>query len=253
MPAPHDIKYDKEKVSFNLARLKIHGHNLEIVVDPDKAVEYKTAMKARSSKHMAEVGEPDVSEVLKSEEIFHDAHKGQLASEHFLEEALGTSDPLKVAEKLLLDGEIQLTAEHRKRILDAKRRQIIQIIHKNAIDPTTNLPHPAERIERMLGETHFRVDEYKKAEDQVDQAVHALKPVIPIKFDVKRIEVTVYQEFAHKVYGTLKQNKVLKESWNNDGSLTMVFEVPAGLRVEFIDRINEMTHGNVEINVLEDE
>lgn len=251
-PGPHERTYEKEKVSFNLAKLKMHGENLEIVVDADKAIEYKTALKYRKQKDMAEVGEPDIREVLKSEDIFHDAHKGELASENFLKEVFGTDEPLDIAKRILLDGVIQLTSEHRKRILDSKMKQIIQIIHRNAVDPTNGMPHPISRIERMLEGVHFRVDEYKKAEDQVQDALHALKPVIPIKFEMKTIQVKVYGETAQKVYGNLKQNKVLRESWNTDGSLTMVFEIPAGLRVEFIDKVNEMTHGGAEIEVLDE-
>ena len=251
-PGPHEKTYTKEKVSFNLAKLKVHGENIEIVVDPDMAVEYKTALRLRKEKDMAEVGEPDVRDVLRSEEIFHDAHKGELASEHFLQDTFGTSEPIDVAKKILLDGEIQLTAEYRKSILDAKRKQIIEIIHRHAVDPTTGMPHPTSRIERMLEGVHFRVDEYKKADDQVQDALHALKPVMPIKFDVKQIQVKIYGDTAHKVYGSLKQHKVIRESWNTDGSLTMVFEVPAGLRVEFVDKINEMTHGGAEVDIIEE-
>lgn len=247
-----NIRYDKEKVSFNLARLKVAGHNLEIVIDADVAIEYKTALRARKEKDMAEVGEPDLRDVLKSEEIFYDAQKGQLASENFLLEEFNTAEPLKIAERILMNGEIQLTAEHRKRIMDNKRKQIIEIIHRHAIDPTTGLPHPVSRIERMLEGVHFKIDQYRRAEDQVDDAMHQLKPIIPIKFDTKQIEAKIYGEFAHNVYGVLKQYKVLHEAWNSDGSLTMLFEVPAGIRVEFIDKINEMTHGNVEITVVEE-
>ncbi len=252
MPGANEKTYEKEKVSFNLARLKTHGEVLEVVIDPDKAIEYKTAIKKRHEKKMPEVGEPELREVLRSEEIFHDAHKGELASENFLKETFGTDEPLEIAEKILIDGEIQLTAEHRKSVMDAKRRKIIEILHKHSIDPTSGMPHPVSRLERMLEGVHFRVDEYKKAEDQVEEALHVLKPVMPIKFDIKRISVKIYGEVAHKVYGNLKQHKVLRESWNNDGSLSMTFEVPAGLRVEFIDKINEMTHGGAEIEVLED-
>ena len=250
-PGPHEKIYEKERVSFNLAKLKMHGENIEIVVDPNMAIDYKSALRRRKEKEMEEVGEPDIREVLKSEEIFHDAHKGELASEHFLKNVFGTSEPIDVAKKILLDGEIQLTAEHRKQIMDSKRKKIIEIIHRHAVDPTNGMPHPVSRIERMLEGVHYRIDEYKKAEDQVDDVLHVLKPIMPIKFDTKRIRVTIFGETAQKVYGTLKQYKVLKESWNTDGSLTMVFETPAGLRVEFIDKINEMTHGGAEVEVLE--
>ncbi|MFP4656838.1 MAG: hypothetical protein ACLFNK_04645, partial [Candidatus Woesearchaeota archaeon] len=105
MTRPYDKTFDDERVSFNMARIRMHGHVFEVVVDPDAAVEYKSALKARKEKHMAEVGEPDIRDVLKSEEIFHDAHKGQLASEHLLTEIFGTSEPVEVARQILLDGE----------------------------------------------------------------------------------------------------------------------------------------------------
>lgn len=253
MTGPHGKVFDKEKVSFNLARMKMQGHNLEIVVDPDAAIKYKTALKARKEKHMPEVGEPDIRDVLRSEEVFHDASRGQLASENFLKEAMGTSDPVEIARVILLDGEIQLTAEHRKRIIQDKMKRIVNMIHKYTIDPKSGYPHPVERIERLLDGVHFKVDQYKKAEDQLEEAVHLLKPVVPIKFDTKMISAKIFKEYAPKVYGDLKRHKVVKESWNDDGSLTMVFEVPAGLRVEFVDELNNMTHGNIEIEVSEAE
>ena len=96
----------------------------------------------------------------------------------------------------------------------------------------------------------MKIDEYKKPEDQIDEILHKIKPIIPIKFDKKQIEVKIFREFAPKVYGDMKQYRVMRESWNTDGSLTMVIEVPAGLKVEFIDKVNSLTHGNVEVRVL---
>ena len=252
MSGPHNIKYDKEKVFFNLGRLKTNGEILEVVVDPDLAVEFVESVKSRKDPEMPEVGEPDIREVLKSEDIFHDASKGQLASENFLQQVFNTNDKLKIAERILIEGEIQLTSEHRKRIVDAKYKKIIDIIHRNAVDPTTNLPHPVTRIEIAMENAHIKIEPYKKAEDQVEDVLHKLKPILPIKFDIKQIDLIIFREYAHKVYGVLKKYKVLKESWNSDGSLSMRLEVPAGLRVEFIDKINSMTHGSVEITVLEE-
>lgn len=249
MSEGHSKTFDKEKISFNLARLKTNGEMLEIVINPDEAVEFKTAVESRENEDIPEVGEPSISEIVKSEHVFHDASKGELASEHFLQEVFGTIDFLKVAEQILLRGEIQLTAEHRKRIRDAKLKKIINIIHRNAIDPTTNLPHPVARIETAMENIHFNLDEYRSAEDLVEEVMHKLRPILPIKFEVKQIEIKVFQEYAHKVYGDLRKNKVLHESWNTDGTLSMTFEIPAGIKIEFIDKLNSMTHGNVEIEV----
>ena len=248
----HNRTYDKEKVSFNLARLRIQGETLEIVVDPEKAVEYKSALRRREEQEVPEVGEPDFREALRSDEIFHDAHKGQLASQNFLEEVFGTDESINIAAKILRDGELQLTSEQRNKIIDNKRKQIIQIIHRNAMDPTTNMPIPVQRIQNILDNTHHRIDMYKKPENQVDDILHILKPIIPIKFDTKNIIFRIFKEYAPKVYGTLKQYNVIHESWNDDGSLSMRINVPAGMRVDVIDRINSLTHGNVEVEVTDE-
>ena len=56
--------FDHQKISINLARLKTHGLNFEIVVDPDLAIDFK---------HGKDV---EIRELLKAEEVFVDANKG---------------------------------------------------------------------------------------------------------------------------------------------------------------------------------
>ena len=62
--------YDKEKVSFTLARLKKGGENFEIVIsDVDNALKY------REGKNI------DLKDILQSETIFESASKGIKASD----------------------------------------------------------------------------------------------------------------------------------------------------------------------------
>ena len=126
--------FDHERISVNLARLRKGGENFEIVIDPDKAVAFKQGE------------EKDLAEVLMAEKIFFDAKKGELASETHMETVFGTRDPKEIAQRILDEGEIQLTSEHRDRIQEAKRKKIIQMIHMNAINPGSGLVHPEERI-----------------------------------------------------------------------------------------------------------
>jgi ribosome maturation protein SDO1 len=229
---------DHERISFNMVRLKKGGNTFEIAVDPDLAIDFKNGK------------DVDVKEVVKSEHIFADVNKGMLAQESHLKDIFGTNDILKVAEVIIKEGGVQLTAEYRQKVRDAKKKKLITIIAQNAVDPKTNLPHPPQRIENAMEEARVKIDEFKTAEDQVDRVVKALRPIIPIKFETKRISVKIGSQYAGKAYSTISRfAKPENESWNNDGSYTCHVEIPAGLEPDFYDTLNNLTHGSVETSV----
>lgn len=232
--------YDHERVSFNLAKLKRAGENFEIVVDPDLAIAHKEGEAV------------DLKELLKAEKIFSDAKKGLLASEEHVKAAFGSDDPLVIAEKILADGEIQLTAEHRQRIRDDKKRRLLEQIRINAIDPKTNMPHPAKRIELAFDEAKIHVDETKTVEAQIKEVVQKLQPILPIRFDVATMRIHLSAEYAQKLYGDVKGfGTMKKEDWMNDGSWVCYVEIPAGLQNELIDMLNAKTHGGADVERVE--
>lgn len=233
------MTFDKEKVHFNLARLKAGDDVFEVVVDPDLAIKYQRDK------------EGDISEILKSEHIFADAKKGMLASEENMKARLDTADPLEIAKIILLKGEIQLSSQYREQIREEKKKKIINTIATNGIDPKTNLPHPVSRIENALEEAKIKIDEYKPADMQIDDIVKKIRTVLPIKFAVKEIEVKIPAEYAAKSYGLVKNSgKMLREEWQKDGSWLVIIEMPGGVETDFYEKINGLTHGNVETNVL---
>ncbi len=233
--------FDREKVHLNLARLKKGGKTFEVVVDPDKAIAYK--------KH----NNGDIRDVLHAEHIYTDAHKGTLAPEQDMEAVFATTEPLQVAQEIIQQGEIQLTAEYREQLREEKQKRIVEIIRINSIDPKTKLPHPAQRIAAAMEEAKVRIDEHKTAEDQVDHIVHEIASIIPIKFSVKQIQMHLTGAQAGKLYGTFKHyGKLVKEEWNNDGSWTGTIELPAGLQTDFLDEVNEKTQGDADIKIIEE-
>ncbi len=228
-----------EKVHINLARYKSGSNVFEVVVEPDIAMNFKLG-KA-----------PDVSMALKYERIFSDAKKGLEAPEHIVQEVFGTTDPLQVAAAIIKKGDVQLSQAYREAEREAKRKRIIEIIHKNAVDPKTHLPHPAARIEHAIEEAKIRIDEHKSAEDQVGEIIKSLRPLLPIAIEVKEIQVKLPAQVASKSYGLLKNfGKLLKDEWRDDGSLVAVIEIPGGLEQDFYDKVNSATHGNNEIKVI---
>lgn len=229
------ITYDKEKVQLNIARLKKGGFSFEVAIDPDLAIDLRKGK------------EIDIVDVLKSEKIFYDVKKGELASDTEMENFFETTDVTTVAREILKSGDIQLTAEYRQKLRDEKRNRILSIVHRNGVDPKTKLPHPMQRLENAFNEAKVHIDEFKKAEDQVQDVLKKLQPILPIKFERKRLQVVIPAEHASKCYSVVQSmSDVQKDEWQNDGSWLCVVEIPGGLVEEFFDKLNKITHGDIE-------
>jgi ribosome maturation protein SDO1 len=226
-------------MSMNLAKWKKGADNFEIVVDPDKAMDLKK-------------GIGDIRDVLVYPKIFSDAKKGMSAPENRLKTLFGTTDVNEVAKKIINEGEVQVTSEYRNTQVQQKRQRIIDIIHRNGVDPRTNAPHPATRIQAALDEGKIKIDENKTAEEQVQAILKKILPIIPIKFVKKEIQLTLPAQYAGKSYPIVRQLcKLLKESWNTDGSWTGLIEIPGGMEEELYDKLNNITHGTLQAEVKE--
>jgi len=233
------ITYDKERISINYARLKKGGDTFEIDVDPDNALNFRHGKL------------DDVRDVLKAEKIFSDVKKGLLASEHKMKELFDTDDVLEVAKIILMQGDIQLTADYKQRLREERRKQIISIISRTGVDPRTNLPHPPARIESALDQTKVKIDEFKNAEEQIKEVSKALMVILPITFEVRQIEIEIPPNYTGKAYATVKKSaKVLKEEWLQNGSLKLRIEIPAGLQENLFNKLNDITHGDITSSVI---
>ena len=222
-----------------IARLKTQAHNFEILVDCSNALEL------REGKNL------DMHDVLAAMQIFSDAHKGLVASETAMKQIFGTSDVNEVAKQIIQKGEIQLTHEYREKLREEKRKQIISIIHRNGVDPKTHLPHPPQRIENAFEEAKFHVDEFTPVQKQVQEALKKLRPILPIKFEIKELAIKISPEYAPKCYSTIKLfGTILREEWQTNGYWVAVVELPGGMESDFYDKLNKICHGNVESKIL---
>jgi ribosome maturation protein SDO1 len=222
-----------------IARLESHGSSFEVLVDPDLALEFKKGK------------DLEISEILASEEIFKDSKKGDRASPEYIKEVLGTESALEAAKIIIRKGDLQLTTAQRKAIQDGRRKQVITIIARNAINPQTKLPHPPDRIERAMEEARVRIDLFKPAEEQVPQVLKSLRPIIPLKFETKDVAVKIPPQYAGKAVGTVRSyGDVKKEEWQSDGAWICVIGLPAGVVEEFFDKLNQITHGDLETKIL---
>ena len=127
-----------------LARLEKGGSRYEILVDPELVDEWK--------KDHASVS---LDDLLATDEIWNDARSGDRPTTDALESVFGSTDLLTCVEKILIEGNIQLTTVQRKNLIAEKRTKIIHQIATTATDPRTKLPHPKTRIELALDEIKF--------------------------------------------------------------------------------------------------
>ncbi len=222
-----------------IARLSTHGTEFEVLVDPDLTLDYRAGE------------EIDIREILAAEKIFKDSSKGEKASEEMMEEIFGTSDPIEVAKKVIKEGEIQVTTRQRQEMRKKRRKQIISLITRRAVDPQSGTPHPPRRIENALDQAKINVDAFKSAEEQLPEIVKALRPILPLSFETRVIVVKVPPEYGAKAYQLVSDFADLKEDrWLDDGSWAAKVEIPAGLQEEFFEKINNLTHGEIETEVI---
>jgi len=226
------------------ARLESHGQRFEVLVDPDAALAIKRGE-----------FEGDLEDVIAAEDVFENASRGDRPPEDAVQEVFETTDPLEIIPQVIRRGEIQITAEQRREMQEQKRKQLINTIVRNAVNPQMDdAPHPPERIERALEEAGFRVDPMEPVESQVDDALDALRPIIPIRFDEVVIAVQFPPEYAGSAQSQVREFGELKrEEWQSDGSWVGVLEFPAGLQNEFYDLANELSSGEAETRVVRDE
>ncbi|MGC9130541.1 MAG: ribosome assembly factor SBDS [Pyrobaculum sp.] len=223
-----------------VAKLEKGGEHFEILIDPDAALELK-------------MGKPlGIDKVLVHEEIYKDAKKGLRASEQALRRVFGTSDVRKIAEIIIKEGEIPLTAEQRRKLIEDKKRQIIEWISRNCIDVRTKTPVPPQRVENALEQARVSIDPFKSAEEQVQEILKEIQRIIPIKIATARIALSISSAYAQRVKGLVaKMARIVNERYRSDGSWEAVLELPAGLQDVLIARVNDVTHGDADIKILE--
>ncbi|MHA1505910.1 MAG: ribosome assembly factor SBDS [Candidatus Asgardarchaeia archaeon] len=223
-----------------VARLEKGNKVFEIIVDPKMAWDFKRGKQV------------DVRDVLVGFLIFEDARKGMKANDEDLKEVFGTDDVFKIAETILREGDLQLTTEQRRMIINEKLSKIIDIISKNCINPQTGRPHPPERIRKAIEEAKVSIDIYKPAEEQVNDVVDAISRIIPIKMEIIKMELVIPAEFTGKGYGIVAGiANIQEDEWLPNGSWRVVLELPAGIYESFLNKINSLTKGKAMIKVTE--
>lgn len=224
-----------------IARFEHAGEKFELLVDPYLAMDLKNGK------------EVSFENLLASDDVFKDARKGDTKSEDSVKSVFGTADINTVAKKIILEGEVQLTTDQRRELIEKRRQEVIMFIARNALNPQTKSPHPPQRIENALSEAKISFDLRQSLNDQVEHAIKEIKKLIPISMEKLRIAVKISSQFTGKGNVILHKYHLVKEEWQRDGSLVAVLEVSAGLKQDLFNELNHLTQGSFESKILEGE
>lgn len=219
------------------ARLKVKGKQYEISVDLDEALKIKN-------------NAGDITTALQSPQIYYDLRKGTIASNSDLQDAFSTTDPYEIAKKIIQKGEVQKTQEYRDEEREKKVKQVINLIVTNATDQNGR-PYTEDRIRGAIEEIHYSFDN-KPAEKQMHSVLAKLKEILPIKIETKKVKLTIPAQFTGQIYGLVQENKE-SEEWLPNGNLVVVLNIPAGLLMDFYDKLNSLTHGAVQSEEIQEE
>lgn len=224
---------------FTIIKLVVDGEHFEVLVYPGPALDYKMGKNL------------EISQVVAVEEVYSDASKGLRVSLDKFSKYFKTTETMGVIESILKKGELQLTTDQRRKMVEEKKKQIISIIARNFIDPRTGLPHPPVRIEQALQQVKVSVNPFRSGEEQAKLVVERLREVLPLKSELMRIQIKVPPQFAPQSIGALKSfSEIKKEDWGSDGSLIALIEIPAGVHGQLVERLGSITKGSAQVSII---
>ncbi|UCC19965.1 MAG: ribosome assembly factor SBDS [Promethearchaeota archaeon] len=250
---------------FIIGRIENSGRVFEMLMDPEQAWEAKKLIRDEINTRLKEGKEKSrltVKDVLNDKRInlelifesfsvFEDLRRGKKATDGDMEVVFNTTDGMTIAAHILIDGEIHWTKSQREEERQKKLKQIITIITKNAINPQNKKPHPYQRIEKAIEEAKVKIDLMRSAEEQIDDIVKSIRAIIPIRIEQVEMAIKIPTAFTAKGYNIVAQYvQIKKEEWQSDGSWVAVVNIPAGLQMELVDKLNKLTHGRVQTKIL---
>jgi ribosome maturation protein SDO1 len=221
---------------FTIVRYSAENDKFEILVKPDPALEYKLGKKM------------DISNIMISDEIYSDANKGTRCSSEKLMKHFKTTDQLEIAKQIMDKGDLNLNTDQRRKMIEEKKRQIVEYINKNFVDPKSHMPHPISRINAVLDEARVAIDPFKRLDDQLKNIIEPLRKIIALKSEILELTVTVPSQFSGQSFSVFKTiGEIKSEQWLSDGSLQVILSMNAGMKSSFLDRIGTATKGSAQV------
>jgi len=235
--------YKGEKNNGNLentvvAKLKKNGHDFEILVYPFIAWDYRHSHPGIT-----------IEQVIAYDEIYSDVAKANLASKELLLECFNTDDIRIISDKIIKDGEVQLTTTQKQLLTEKREKEIIDYIAKNAHDPRAKTPIPPQRLVNAFEELKIKINLNTPKEKEIQDILDKLKRIMPISMDKIIIEVEVPALYTGKASAVIFKYEVAEQTWLGSGDLFCKIKIPAGTKQQLVSDLNNVTHGNIVIRV----
>jgi len=212
-----------------VARLRVGKITFETMVDLEKSIQLRK-------------GGAVINEVIRDTAIYTDQKKGMRAGHMELENAFGTADFATVVGQIVKKGQLEVTQEFRDEALEAKKKQVLDFLVRNAVDASTGRPFTAHILEGAIKHAGVKI-ENKNVESQMGGIIEKLRSVIPLKIATKKIKIRIPAMHTGRVYGLVNEYKE-KEEWLGNGDLEIILNIPSGIQMEFYDKLNGVTHGS---------
>jgi len=221
-----------------VARYKSGQEKFEVVIDPDKALLYRQ-------------GKAQLNDAVRYPAIYFDAKKGESASGSSLKKVFGTDNIDAVAEQIIRKGEVPQSRSQLQEQLEQTKARLVHLLHCSGVDPRTHAPHPPQRIHAALEQAKYRVDPAKTAEAQLQQALSAIRPIIPVKSEMHTMQLEIPASAIGAAMKLVKGGTtVIKEEWTGPGDWRVVVQLPGGLSVDFQESLMAATHGKANFTIL---
>ncbi|MFH0906111.1 MAG: ribosome assembly factor SBDS [archaeon] len=220
-----------------VARLDKDGHHFEILVDPYLADDLK---------HGKDV---DFQELLAIDQIFFDSRKGKEISGEVLKEVFPDMIFNDIIKFIITKGEVQLTTEQKHKMMETRKKEIINFITTNAHDPKNMSPIPEMRVINAMEELKFKINLNKTKDQEIKELIQHLMKLFPISLEEIILDVEVPAIYSGKINAALHQYKLVEERWLPNGSLFAKLKMPVGQKQNVISKLNNLTHGSIVIRV----
>lgn len=227
--------------SYTLARYQVKDKRFEIIVNPDKALNYKLGVIT------------DITGILVHEIIFSDSKKGKKASNEDIMKVFDTNNINEITKYIIEKGELLIKAEQRKELIAINKRKIVAYISKNCIDTRTKAPIPPIRVEQAFDEINLRIDPFMNLTEEMPNIIKTFRETLPLRQQTTLLEIKIPAIYAGKAIGYVKRiGDTIEEEWMTDGSYQVKTMIPSGTKNEVMNTLGNLTSGVAQMEIIEE-
>jgi len=207
-----------------------HGKNeFQVLVDFDKLVEFKKKPQ-----------EISVYDVIADIKIFKDQKKGEIVSDNLLRESFGAKDEESIFKEILLKGECQIPTSFLNKIREEKKKQVINYIAENSLNPSNKGRYSYSMIEGEVNKIRYNFNPEQDFLPQAEDIIKLLKKNMPISIEKIILEISIPGRYCGNFYGSFKKlGNIKKEYFDSEGNLKIEIEITESLQDRVIDYIKK--------------